>query len=222
MGVGIDIGSKTIKIVELEKMGNSFALKGSGVVGYTGKTLEHMSDDKELTSMAEVIRKLHKEARISSKEIVISLSEPQVFTRTIKFPLLSDQEIASAVKWEAEQYIPIPVAEAVVQHQIIERRETTTPPEVLVLLIAAPEVLVEKYVRVIQLSGLVVSAVETELMAMSRAVAPENTTILLLDFGARSTDIAIVRNRNLVFTRSIPTAGDAFTRAVAQSLGMEQ
>jgi len=63
--------------------------------------------------------------------------------------------------------------------------------------------------------------VETELMALSRALAPVNATSLILDFGARSTDIAIAKKGQLVFSRSIPTAGDAFTRAVAQSLGVE-
>jgi type IV pilus assembly protein PilM len=221
MGVGIDIGSKSIKVVELERSGSSWALRGSGIIGYKGKSPDHIEDEKELVPLAEALKKLYKDAKISKKEVGISLPEPQVFTRTIRFPLLTDQEIASAVKWEAEQYIPIPVAEAVVQHMILERRETATPPEVLVLLVAAPEALVEKYLKVVGMAGLNASFVETELMSLVRALAPENQTVLLLELGASSTDIAISRNANLVFSRSIPTAGDALTRAVAQNLGVD-
>lgn len=221
MSVGIDIGSKTIKIVELSRDASSWKLNASGVVGYQGVTPEYAKDETELTALAQAIKKLHKEANISSKEVSVALPEPQVFTRTIKFPPLTDQEIASAVKWEAEQYIPIPIAEAIVQHQVIERRESATPPEVVVLLVAAPRKLVEVYVKVLQMAGLTTVGVETELMALTRALAPIDQTVMLVDFGARSTDIAIAKGGQLSFSRTIPTAGEAFTRAVAQSLGIE-
>ncbi len=221
MSVGIDIGSKTIKIVELVPAGNVWKLNGSGVIGYQGVPPDQAKDERDLASIAQVIKKLHTEARISSKDVSISLPEPLVFTRTIKFPPLTDQEIASAVKWEAEQYVPIPINEAIVQHQIIERRQNITPPEVLVLLVAAPRKLVETYVKAVQLAGLNVVGVETELMSLTRGLAPINQTVLIADFGAKSTDIAIAKNGQLSFSRSIPTAGEAFTRAVAQTLGIE-
>lgn len=218
--VGLDIGSKTIKIVELEKENSGFKLLSSGIVGYSHGT-NNYSDDLELETIAEALKKLHKEANISGRDVSIALPEPQVFTRTIKFPSLSDAEIASAVKWEAEEYIPIPATEAIIQHQILERKENQNPPQVIVLLVAAPRTLVDKYIKIVQMAGLVPVGVETELMALVRALAPSDKTVLLIDFGARSTDIAIAKSRNLYFSRSIPTAGEAFSRAIAQSLGVE-
>jgi type IV pilus assembly protein PilM len=171
--------------------------------------------------MATIIGKLHKEARISGKDIAIALPEALVFTRVVTFPLLTDQEISSAIKWEAEQYIPIPIDEAIIQYQIVSRNEKATPPTVQVLLIAAPRTLVEKYVKVCQMAGLNVARVETELLALTRALAPIDKTSMLIDFGAKSTDIAITNNGLLSFSRSISTAGEAFTRAVAQNLNIE-
>src|SRR4030043_380967 len=113
MGVGLDIGSKTIKIVELSHEKGKIRLRASGVVAHKSQTPEHLKDDKEFLVLAESIRKLYKEAKISSKNVGIALPETQVYTRTIRFPLLSDEEVASAVRWEAEQYVPIPVKEAV-------------------------------------------------------------------------------------------------------------
>ena len=221
MSVGLDIGSKTIKIVELATERGKWKLRASGVVGYSGASIDKIKEDKDLAPTAAVIRKLHKEAKISSKEIAVALPEQKVYTRTIKFPMLTDSEIASAVRWEAEQYIPIPLDEAVVQHQILERREDVTPPEVRVLLVAAPKKIVEKYQRLIQYSGLTLIAVETELMAISRSLAPQEQTAMIVDFGARSTNIAIVKNERLAFSRSVATGGDAFTRAIAQGLGVD-
>lgn len=218
--VGLDIGSKTIKVVELQKEGAGFSLLASGIVGYGGNSVARMEDEKEMASVSQVIKKLHKEAGVSGRDVVISVPEPQVFTRTIKFPLLTDAEIASAVKWESEQYIPIPVNEAIIQHTIISRNEKATPPEVLVLLVAAPRALVEKYTKVISLAGLNPTAVETELIAAARSLSPFDKTILLVDFGAVSTNIAVVKSGLLSFSRSIPIAGEAFTRAVSQGLGV--
>jgi type IV pilus assembly protein PilM len=219
--VGLDIGSKTIKIVELEKTRDSFKLKASGIIGYKSNTPEHLTDDKEIAVLSDVIRKLHKEAKIVSREVVVSIPETQVYTRMIRFPLLTDSEISSAVKWEAEQYIPFPIEEAVIDYQIIDRHENATPPQVYVLLIAAPKLLVNRYVKLINMCKLELVAIETELMAIARSICPIDQTVMVADFGARSTNIAIVKNTSLMMSRSIPTAGDALTRAVAQGLGIE-
>ena len=222
MSVGIDIGSKTIKIVELSKEGKVWRLRASGAVGYKGISPEYSKDDKELASVSEALKKLHKEAKISSKDVVISLPEQSVYTRTIKFPFLTDSEIASAVRWEAEQYIPIPASEAVIQHQVIEKRDDVSPPFVVVLLVAAPKELVASYAKVIDMAGLNLSAVETELISIVRSLAPIDQTVLILDLGAKSTNIAISKNQSLVFSRSISTAGEAFTRAISKGLGIEE
>lgn len=218
--VGLDIGSKTIKIIDLEKDANGFTLNASGLVGYGGNSVDKMTDEKEMASLSQIIKKLHNEAGVRGRDVVISIPEPLVFTRTIRFPLLTDAEIASAVKWESEQYIPIPVSEAIIQHTILARNESSSPPEVVVLLVAAPRAIVEKYVKVVSMAGLNPVAVETELVALTRALAPVDRTTLLVDIGSSSSDIAIAKNGLLSFSRSIPIAGEAFTRAVTQGLGM--
>lgn len=220
MGVGIDIGSKTIKIIELVKEAQSLKLNGFGIVGYKGLPPEKIQEEKELVNLAQLVKRLHKEARILSKDVVIAVPEDKVFTRIIRFPLLTDQEIASAIKWEAEQYIPIPVAEAIIQHQIISRDEKGTSPGVNVLLIAASRNLVELYVKLFQSAGLNVVKIETELLALARSLAPKDKVSLIVDFGSNSTDIAICENGILSFSRSIPIAGEAFTRAVSQTLNV--
>lgn len=217
--LGIDIGSKSIKVIELVKSGNSWILKSSGAVGYVGVSPDKATVDSDYTAISEVLKKIVTQIGITTKDVNLALPEAVAFTRVIKFPLLSDEEVASAVKWEAEQYIPIPVSEAVVQYTILERNQTTS--SVSVLLVAAPKAVVEKYVKVIRLAGLVPISAETELTAMSRSLSPDKGTSLLLDLGASSTDMSIVKDMSTVFTRSIPVAGEAFTRAVSQSLGIE-
>lgn len=222
MAVGIDIGSKSIKIVELVRDGKGWRLKSSGVVGYRGIAPEYAKDEKDLAVISEALKKLYKEAKINSKDVNISLPEHSVYTRRIKFPPLTDSEIASAVKWEAEQYIPIPLSESILQHQVIERHDNTSPPYVSVLLVAVLREIAERYAKVIEMAKLNLLAVETELMSASRSLATEEFPVMIVDLGAKSTDIAISKNGQLYFTRSLQTAGEAFTRAIVQTLGIDE
>lgn len=222
MSIGLDIGTKTIKVIELEKKGNSYALVASGVVGYRGQNIEKLIEEKDVAAFAEIIQRLFKSAGIGGKDVAIALPEPLVFTRTIRLPLLTDQEVASAIKWEAEQYIPIPIKEAIIQHQILQRVDSGPNQEVVVLLVAAPRTLVDKFVNVLSAAKINVNAVETELMSMVRALAPRGQTSLVIDFGARSVDCAIAYGESLTFSRSIPTAGEALTRALTQSLKISE
>jgi len=221
MSVGLDIGSKTLKVVELAEEKSGWRLISSGIVANQSKLPGQIIDEKDFLTLAEVIRKLYKEVKIGAKEVNIALPESLVFTRSVRFPLLDNREIASAVKWETEQYIPIPIAEAIVQYQIIEKNDSAAKPESLILLVATPKNLVEKYVKAVQMAGLNVVGVETQLLALVRSLAPAEGTVLLMDFGARTTDIAIAKDGNLSFSRSIPTAGETFTRALVQGLGIE-
>ncbi|QQG47263.1 MAG: type IV pilus assembly protein PilM [Candidatus Woesebacteria bacterium] len=222
MSVGLDIGSKTIKVVELSNERNIISLKTASIVGHASADIDKMQEDADFANIAGVIKKLWNDAKVSSNKVAISLPESAVFSRIVRFPMLSDQEVASAIRWEAEEYIPIPPKEAVISYQIVEKKESASPPEVVVLLIASPRNIVEKYVKLVEIAGLTVVGVETSLLSLVRALAPVNQTAVLMDFGAKSTNLAISKNGQLLLSRSIPTAGDAFTRAVAQSLGVSE
>jgi len=216
---GLDIGTHSIKVVELSRDGGGWHFVSAGIAQAPPKGMQS-ENEQDLLSVSQVIRKLYTDARISTPNAVLSLPESQVFTRMVKFPAMTDREVASAIHWEAEQYIPIALEEAVIDYQIIGRRQDGGN-SVDVLLVAAPKFLVEKYISVAKNAGIRPTAIETELIALSRSVAPPNKSALLVDFGAASTDIAISINKQLVFSRSIPIGGEAFTRSVAQGLGID-
>jgi len=218
---GLDIGSYSIKAVQLRKIQDKYQLVALGSAPSTPKGLASEAES-DLTALAENIKKLHQEARVTTKNVISALPEDQVFTRVITLPKLSEEELTSALKWEAEQYVPIPLSEVTLAHQVIGETTQDTRQKTEVLLVAAPNRLIDKLLKVLKTAGLNPVSLETEILAMSRSlVAPDSEATLLVDLGARATDIAIVEKGQVVFTRSISTAGEALTRAVAGALGLE-
>ncbi|OGY07219.1 MAG: hypothetical protein A3D24_00210 [Candidatus Blackburnbacteria bacterium RIFCSPHIGHO2_02_FULL_39_13] len=218
---GLDIGSQTIKAIQLEKQGENFVILAAGITPAPPGGLIS-GNEKSINSVSTAIKKLISDSKIQAKQVNISLSESLVFTRLIQLPLLTDEEVASAISWQAEPYIPIPISEAVIDYQVVARKDpgTNDPGKTEVLLVAAPKTLVETYIKTVNLAGLDVTSVETELISLSRSIAPVDQTILLVDLGTSSTDLAIVKKGQLVLSRSIPTGGDVITRAVSSGLSL--
>jgi len=218
---GLDIGSQNIKLAQVEKQGEKARLIAFGSVAAPPRGILSESEH-DLTALAGAIKKLHQEAKIGTKNVATALPEDQVFSRVITFPKLSEDELSSAIKWEAEQYVPIPLEEVTLDYQVIGETEESETPKTEVFLVAAPKRLIEKLFKVLKTAGLNPVALETEVIALARALmTPDSEACLLVDLGARATDLAIVEGGQVVFTRSTSTAGEALTRAVATGLGLE-
>lgn len=219
---GIDIGSNSIKVVQLEKAGQEYKLVAYGMASAPPKGFVSEAH-VDLEILAESIRKLVKDARLSTNNTAIALSETQVYTRVITTPPLSEAELSSAIKWEAEQYIPLPLSDVKIDYQILSQPEKANPQARMdILLVAAPIVTINKYMKIMQLAGLKPVLMETEIISVARALVPEaNTTTLLVDIGAMTSEIAVVRHGTLSFTRSIATGGNSLGRAVASELNLE-
>lgn len=218
---GLDIGSHSLKIAQVEKVRDKARLIafGSAPAPTRGLLSEAETD---LTALAEVIKRLHQETRIATKNAVVALPEDQVFTKVSTFPKLSEKELASAIKWEAEQFIPIPLNEVNYDYQIVGETKINAAEKIEVLLVAASIRLIEKILQVLKTAGIVPIALENEILSLSRSlIVPDSQASLLVDLGARATDIAIIENGRVVLTRSIPAAGEAITRAVASGLDLE-
>lgn len=219
---GLDIGSYKIKIVKLAKTGNQYRLLSLGNASSTSRGI--LSDtESDLTNLATIIKKLHQETKVNTKNVVSSLPQDQVFTQVITLPKLSEDELNSALKWEAERYVPIPLSEVTLTHQIIGQINEGGKEKIEVLLAAAPNRLIDRMLTVLKTAGLNPISLEIEIMAVARSlVAPETPEVtMIIDLGAKATDIAVLEKGQIIFVRSIATAGEALTRAVASGLGLD-
>lgn len=219
--LGLDIGSNTIKAVQLDHNAGRYQLKAYGIASTPPKGFESEADS-DLEALSQAIKTLLLDSKVSTNNVVCALPESAVFTRVISLPILSDKELASAIHWEAEQYVPVPLDEVNLVWEVLERPKQGKNMEVL--LVAAPKALTEKYIRVLRGAGLKPLALETEIIAVARSLVGESKdspTSLVISIGAKTTDICIVNKGRIALTRSISTGGAALARAVATSLGFD-
>ena len=223
--VGLDIGLSSIKVVSLSHDSGKFKLISLGTVPVQAPGI--ISDSEpDLEAVALSIKKLMTAAQISQKEVVAALSESRVFTRVIDdLPYLSDQELTSAIKYAAEEFIPMPLTDVNLNWQVLLRSDSKDKnTRTVVLVIASPKNVVGKYIKVLSFANLRPKALETEIIAVTRSLVgnnPFSPPSLIIQLGASTTDYATVSKGMIWLTRSISTGGMALTRALAQSFNFE-
>lgn len=220
--VGLDIGSSFIKAVVLSHKGSvpSLVSFGSIAAPQPGITSDNQAD---LEMEARAVKTLIASVKSPTSSVVIALPESKIFTRVIEdLPFLSDEELASAIRYSAEEFVPLPTDQVNLYWQVINRSKQQN--YTMVFVIASPKNTVNKYLKVLDLAGLKPAALETELIAATRALVGNNQfapTTLIVNFGAGSTDFAVVSKGTIQLTRSIGTGGLALTRAISQYLNFE-
>ena len=218
---GLDLGTSLIKAVQLKKEKGQLVLAAAGSTSTPPKGLVSDSPlDQE--AVAEAIKKLLADTKISVKKVNSALPDSKVFSRVIELPLLSEKELEGALKWEAEQYIPFPLEEVNLDFSILEQDEKTKKMQVLI--VAAPIRLIEKHINILKLAGLSLLSLETEIIAVSRAISNQiskDKIVMVINLGGSATNFSILKRGVFSFVGSISSGGEALTRVIAQELGFD-
>lgn len=223
--VGLDIGFSSIKMVALAREEKAFKLISLGSIPVPMPGI--ISDaDTDLEAVGTAIKKLLAAAKIEVREVVAALPESKVFTRVIdELPYLTDNELSSAIRYAAEEFIPMSLADVNLNWQILFRSENRNKDaKTVVLVIASPKNVVTKYMRVLGMASVRPKALETETIAVTRSLVgnnPFSPSTLIVQLGATTTDFATVSKGLIWLTRSISTGGSALTRTLAQHFNFE-
>lgn len=222
VSVGLDIGTSVIKVVALQRDSQALRLVGvaSRGVQSSGLQSESLIDWERLAS--EIVETV-KTTNIQTHSIHVSLPENQVYTKVVEMPNLSDKELASAIRWEAEQNIPLPLSEVILDYQQVAKTTTGKEGKMQVLLVAAPLTLVSKYQKILSLAKLTPQTFDTDMLATIRAlITPDDTKpVFIIDTGTSTTNIAIVRLGVPIFSYSLNLGGNAITKAIASDFGLD-
>lgn len=216
---GLDLGTSSLKLVGLSKTKTGFEVTALSIIANPLGRLVINSPDEQVQLVA-AIKSLIKNARVPIQKVSIGLAESQVFTRVIQVPILSEAELASSIRWEAEQHVPIPLSEVQLDYTVLSRPDKSVREGTMdVLLVAAKRTAINQVVDLAKFSGIELSGIETSILGSIRALSgPEDPPTLLMCIGASSSDFAVVSKGKLVLTYSAPTAGSSLTRSLETEL----
>lgn len=220
--VGIDFGTHSVKAVELSGISSNkprLVNLGSQV---TPKGVINSEDRADQKKLADVLKRLYDASSIRNNKVVMALPEFSVFTRFLELPGVKQEEIKDTVYFEAKQYIPLPLNEVQLDYVPIGFNTEKNAPRVLV--VAAARKVIDIYVNIAMMSGLDLISIETESVAMGRAMykSTGKSSLVMLDFGANSTDMSILSDGYLVFSQSIAIGSDSLTQAIINKFNFEQ
>ena len=220
--VGLDIGSSSIKAVELKKT------RGDIEVVHIG--LEPLSPDIVVDSMivdsgsvSSAITKIFNENNIKSKAVATSVSGHSVIVKRIPMASMDDAELAGSIQTEAAQHIPFDIADVNVDYQILS--DDTTGPQMDVLLVAVKKDKILNYTNVLSLAGKTPAVVDIDAFALQNCYeynyepAP-GATVALLNLGASVMNINIVKGATPLFTRDVSVGGNQYTDSLQKELDL--
>ncbi len=221
---GLDISDLSLKFVKLKKRGKFFTLASFGEEKMKSGIIKEgeIKDEERLAEIIKTAVKKVKGEKIKTKYVIASLPEEKAFLQVIQMPKLPDEDLKSAIIYEAENYIPLPIEQVYLDFQVV-------PPvydhldHLDVLLASLPRKTIDPYLACLKLAGFVPKIFEIESLAIARALVKNEVTsspLLLVDLGATRTSFIIFSGHSLRFTSSIPVSGQHLTEIIAKNLGI--
>lgn len=227
--VGLDIGSRWIKAVEIRPGRAGATITG---IGYEPTPQGAVVEDAILdpAAIGAALKRLFTGGGIGARKVVSSVSgQSSVVVRIIEVPKMTPQELKETMKWEVERHIPFPSSEIVMDFSPLSRPSPQGDDQTMeVLLAVCQEDVVKRHMDAVLAAKLVPQAIEVESVALPRALIfgdadlQEKPTVAIADIGSVSTKVCVYQNGELVFPRSVPVAGINLVRAVSEALGVDE
>ncbi|MDO8424780.1 MAG: type IV pilus assembly protein PilM [bacterium] len=222
---GLDISDLSLKVAKLEKDKKVFGLASFGqreIKPGIIKEGEIKDEEKLSETLREAIKSLG--GGNLGKYVVASLPEEKAFLQVIQLPRMSREDLRSAVVFEAENYIPLPIDQVYLDYEVITPLHNHLD-HLDILLAALPKKIIDPYVSCLKSAGLVIKSLEIESLAIARSLVKEELSaqpILLIDLGATRTSFIVFAGHSIRFTSSIPVSGKHFTQIIAKTLGLKE
>jgi len=212
--IGIDIGTGSIKLVEIAWQKGQPVLKNFGIKELPDKTIEdgRIIDSEQL---AKTLSQLLATTQTYSKNAVVAVGGRVMFARELIFPAMNREELGVAIKWDLEKYIPYAPGSYYFDYSIVGEGNTET--EIKVLLVAAPIDNVTDIINLIKSVGLKLIAVDVEPLALYR-IFTDAEKAMVIDIGALLSQVTVFQNGSPAVIRNIPIGGQNFTNVIMQTL----
>ncbi len=227
--LGIDLGNFAIKIVELTKDGGRLHMTNYAMAQTKDESSSFKISEQSEAGASAILKALMAEAKIGSRLACISLQVDRTFSTVIEMPALPEQELAAAIPFEAQKYVPVPLDEVVLDWSLLPNEKNNNAglpiqdisalmPEtkgrggseknknIQILVVAVPKEIIERMTRIAKATGLEITSLEQESFSLARAlVGNDPGSYLIIDLGRKSTDLIVIDQGLVKISHNIDT-----------------
>ncbi len=227
--LGVDIGTASIKAVEIEssptgapRLKNYAVLESYGHLDRLNTAIQTSSLKMLEKETAALLKTLINKLDPRTRNVSASIPSFSAFTSLIEVPTMSEEELSKAMRYQAQTVVPMPLEEVALDWMPVgEYTDESGAKKQQVFLISVPNEVITKYQAVFKAAGLTLKALEIEGLSLSRALTlGDPTTTLVIDIGARSTAVMIAENGLLKYSAQTDFAGSSLSQAVSSGLGV--
>lgn len=221
--IGIDVGSSSIKLVQLKDNKGSYQLLNAGIIALPPEAIVDNSL-MDSTAIAGAVKNLVSSLGVKVKDVACSISGNSVIIRKIVLPTMPQEELEDQISWEAEQYIPFDINDVNMDFQILSP-DSNDPSKMNVLLVASKKDIINDYVAVFNEAGMHLSVVDVDSFAVQNAFEINHDTnsesiVALINIGASVMNINVIKEGITLFTRDVQMGGNLYTEEIQKQLGM--
>ncbi|MBW6474977.1 MAG: pilus assembly protein PilM [Anaerolineaceae bacterium] len=221
--VGIDIGSRAVKVVQLREVKGLWHLKSMGMDSLPS---EAIVDNAIMDSSAviDVVKGLLGKLKITAKNVVTSISGHSVIIRKIQLSIMTEEELENTIAFEAEQYIPFDIAEVFLDFHIIGP-DAKDPTMMNVFLVAAKKDFVNDHIAIFRECGLTPVVMDVDSFAVQNAfelnysIDPD-AVVGLVNMGASGMNVSVLKDGTSIFTRDIQIGGNILVEEIQKQFGL--
>ena len=227
--VGLDISTGSIKVAEISIGKQEPVLNNIAIIMLPeGVVREGEIDDP--ATVSSYLKELWKQNKIGRKKVIVGVSNQKVIVRPMDLPYMPEDELESAVKYQVQEFIPIPIDDAIVDYEVVDEYMTGEEERMqTVLLAAAHREMIQSFMDAVSGAGLIPVAVELKAFALARSLVKKEYQFLeeegespgsvcLINIGAGICNICVVKEGTPRFVRMLMRGGDFFTKLLCDHL----
>jgi type IV pilus assembly protein PilM len=218
--VGVDIGSSSVKAVELQGKGTDLQLLN---LGFETLQADSVVDGQimELNAVSNAISSIFNEHKIKTTKVAAGVNGHSVIVKNIVLPQMTEDELQESFAWHAEEHIPFDISDVNLDYHVMNRSNDA----IHVLLAACKRDKVANLKQAIQLAGKQPSVVDVDAFALQNCYElnydPQPGHVAaLLNIGASTTNINILNGARSVFTRDATFGGNQYTSLLQKEMGL--
>jgi type IV pilus assembly protein PilM len=219
--VGLDIGSRTLKLAEIIDTKAGSTLKNFSTIDIEPGLIEEGSV-RDPEAVSGYIRELFKSAKLKDKNVAISIGGYSVIVKKINVQTMTEDELHETIHFEAEQYIPFDISEVNLDFQILGESEHN-PNQMNVLLVAAKKEMISEYINLMKMAKLHPLIIDVDAFALQNIFkfnySPEDENIALIDIGASKTSLNILKDNVSEFMRDVSLGCEQINDKIASTVG---